>query len=525
MRKIILLWFILVPFFIFGQAISYTPKKTNTINKPFGIQITKNTQIFVEDSNALYKITANYNSTDSMTTVFRDHNFIKLCDFSIITANDTTGLDPTCLGLTIYSLSDNTIWQHSFVIDSITGDTTGCIWVDISTAKWKTNGLDLYYTAGNVGVGVIPNGSSKLEVKGTNNVGIKVNTTIGNASEINTTTGVAVKAGSVNGVTIQAEATGNGGAGNFSANYGNGLYSTSVYGYAAWLAGRVMVTDTLWVNGKIYAPHVATASTSDSIFGRDISGEVVLIPRSSGSGVITDSVPFVYNEPRHTIYPRDYSTARVTIGDNVTTADVNRKLHVAGSQYIQDTLFFGNYGDAIWTENEASFHMNNDLHIYGGLYTNFLYLSVLSDAAAPDSLLTIADGFVNRSSTTIFKDSIYRYSAYSSGNNNVEVLATMTGITATKSGGDITFTIPAHIRLISAKIRVESLSSVVCYLGTSDMANSSMANRWMPIVQAWREDTGVQLMGMTTSMSLTDFTKFTINGLIPTTICQIRLIF
>lgn len=122
-------------------------------------------------------------------------------------------------------------------------------------------------------------------------------------------------------------------------------------------------------------------------------------------------------------------------------------------------------------------------------------------------------------------DSLYRYSAYSSGNNNVEVLATGLGITATKSSGTITITIPANIRIVSAKLRVETLSSLICLVVGTDMTNTSMANRWIPNASAWREDTGQQLMGSTTLMDLTNFNKFTVNGLISTTICQIKLTF
>lgn len=52
---------------------------------------------------------------------------------------DTTGLDPDCEGLTIYSLRDSTMWEHRPIIDSISGDTIGCEWVDISTSPTIPN--------------------------------------------------------------------------------------------------------------------------------------------------------------------------------------------------------------------------------------------------------------------------------------------------------------------------------------------------------------------------------------------------
>ena len=122
---------------------------------------------------------------------------------------------------------------------------------------------------------------------------------------------------------------------------------------------------------------------------------------------------------------------------------------------------------------------------------------------------------------------IQRYSAYSSGSNNVEVLADSTGITAAFTGAtEITFSIPAGVKLISAKIRLGTGYSILtCIMGTSDMANTSAINRWMPIVQGWREDTGISLGGLTTRMDPITHTKFTVNGITSTSACQIRLVF
>lgn len=122
---------------------------------------------------------------------------------------------------------------------------------------------------------------------------------------------------------------------------------------------------------------------------------------------------------------------------------------------------------------------------------------------------------------------ISRYLAYSSGNNNVEVLADGDGITASiANGNELTFTIPSGTKIISAKIRLGSgLSTLKVFLGTNDMTNGYAGDRWMPITQAWREDTGQQLMGLTTVMDLFRFDKFSINGLISTTPNLIRVSF
>ena len=156
----------------------------------------------------------------------------------------------------------------------------------------------------------------------------------------------------------------------------------------------------------------------------------------------------------------------------------------------------------------------------------------------PDSTRFITESNMNRATLeeyykkieadTVFvkntEDSLYRYAAYEAGNNIIEVLATTKEVTASlANSNEFTFTIPAGTKVLSAKIRVENLSSVVCIIGTGDMANDSMKDRWMPTVAGWREDTGQQLMGMTTLMDLSNYSKFTINGLINTTKCQIRI--
>lgn len=127
--------------------------------------------------------------------------------------------------------------------------------------------------------------------------------------------------------------------------------------------------------------------------------------------------------------------------------------------------------------------------------------------------------------TDATRDSLFRYSVYSSGNNNIEVLATKRGITASLANtNEFTFTLPTGVDLISAKIRVENFSSVVCIM-SGKLGAASMATRWMPSVSAWREDTGAALMGATSRMDLSIFSKFYITGLISTSKCQVRIVF
>jgi len=125
--------------------------------------------------------------------------------------------------------------------------------------------------------------------------------------------------------------------------------------------------------------------------------------------------------------------------------------------------------------------------------------------------------------------SVRRYIALNTGGTNVEVLGNHNGITAAiANGNELTFTIPASpagCRIISARVRFTGYTTLVVKMGTVDMVNGAFDTRWIPIVQAWREDTGAQLTGMTVSMNISTHSEFTINGLINSTYNHIRLSF
>ena len=124
---------------------------------------------------------------------------------------------------------------------------------------------------------------------------------------------------------------------------------------------------------------------------------------------------------------------------------------------------------------------------------------------------------------------VTRYLAMTDGSYNVEVLADSLGITAALANtNELTFTIPAGVHIVSAKIRYGGTSTLKVFMGTTDMGNTNTGNRWMPIVMAWREDSGGQLGGLTTTMDVLgspSYQKFTINGLINSTMNHIRISF
>ena len=122
------------------------------------------------------------------------------------------------------------------------------------------------------------------------------------------------------------------------------------------------------------------------------------------------------------------------------------------------------------------------------------------------------------------RDSMYRYSIYSSGNENIEVLASRKDVTASVVGGtDVTLTIPRGVQLMSVKMRWENRSSFTVTVVNTGGATPSMSNRWMPNLAAWREDTGAQLKAVNSIMDTSVYNKFLVNGLDNSTKCQVRL--
>lgn len=114
-------------------------------------------------------------------------------------------------------------------------------------------------------------------------------------------------------------------------------------------------------------PLFATGATTAGLTPGSNSVGATYYLNGSGSwsvpatGALYDSLSWYYKASRNSIYTR-YPLARVSIGTNATTANINRKLHIAGSQYLQDTLFFNDYGDAIWSVPDASIFTNRDFH-------------------------------------------------------------------------------------------------------------------------------------------------------------------
>jgi hypothetical protein len=111
-----------------------------------------------------------------------------------------------------------------------------------------------------------------------------------------------------------------------------------------------------------------------------------------------------------------------------------------------------------------------------------------------------------------------RYQACSTAGFEIYVLASAAGVTAsvvTVPSGVVSFTIPAGVTLVSARIRWPGVwGSWFCLdLGTSDMGNTSLANRWGCSLVAYREDTGAQILTAATQLVPTVHDQILVKGL------------
>lgn len=275
----------------------------------------------------------------------------------------------------------------------------------------------------------------------------------------------------------------------------------------------------LWVNGKIAAPTLTTAASEDSIIAWKAStGEFIAVPKSVFP---TDTSAFMHT-PSGVTHLRNINDV-VSIGAT-STNDINRRLHVDGSASIRDTVYIGDGPYITFNSDDVGLITNDNFRIDGLMKSKRVNVSELTNDGTPDSVITVQNGNFYRSALSSVN--LYRYSAYSSGSTKVEVLASGTGITAAFSAPtQLDFTIPSGVRIVSVKINITGISTLTVDMGTVDMGNSSLIDRWMPIVQVWREDTGAEQTGVTTTLITGTHDQFRVNGLNNAAGMHIRLSF
>lgn len=111
--------------------------------------------------------------------------------------------------------------------------------------------------------------------------------------------------------------------------------------------------------------------------------------------------------------------------------------------------------------------------------------------------------------------SMFRYNVMATAGEEIEVLATAEGVTATRAGTTITMNIPSGVHLLSMRARWDGNngSAFTLNMGTNDMANTGMANRWGAVFQAYNEATGALIPGASCRLSLDNAGELDVMGL------------
>lgn len=121
------------------------------------------------------------------------------------------------------------------------------------------------------------------------------------------------------------------------------------------------------------------------------------------------------------------------------------------------------------------------------------------------------------SGTTNYLDftPLLRYQAGYVANYEIQVFATGAGVTSSIVGSSITMTIPSGVRLVSMRVRWDGTASTgfTLNMGTTDMPNSSLANRWGATFWACREDTGAFLPTATCKLDSANHDQLIVAGL------------
>lgn len=166
MKKKLFLFLAFISIFLNGIAqYKEVPVRMKTITTPFIEKYYPGQLIRIADTAHIWQLTHNTLAGQSMKTVFDSGWYIQV-DFPLSSVYDTlpkyivsiqsdenqtavkypreallsgvqvvadtAGWDTLCTGLTVYSLYDNTMWEHRPRYDDL-GNQIGCEWVDVST--------------------------------------------------------------------------------------------------------------------------------------------------------------------------------------------------------------------------------------------------------------------------------------------------------------------------------------------------------------------------------------------------------
>ncbi len=192
----------------------------------------------------------------------------------------------------------------------------------------------------------------------------------------------------------------------------------------------------------------------------------------------------------------------------------------SGSVYTNANLINVDFTPANWTAAAANVesHLIGADTAMGAHVTNVANPHAVTAAqlgAAGTATVAAIDGRVTALEATT---PLYRYAAMTTSGEEIYVLATATGVTASRTDTTITVTIPAGVRLLSMRLRWDggNGSAFTLVMGTADMANTGLADRWNALFQAVNETTGALISGASCRLDVDNHDELEVMGL-PTT--------
>lgn len=122
---------------------------------------------------------------------------------------------------------------------------------------------------------------------------------------------------------------------------------------------------------------------------------------------------------------------------------------------------------------------------------------------------------------------VTRYVADSTAGEEIIVVATGAGVTASRTGSTVSFTIPGGVQLLSARIRIQGPNTAGGVLTVdSGFGAAGLADGYPATFYAWREDTGQFLAAVAsygTAAGLANEDQIAISGLNATATNCVRL--
>ena len=269
------------------------------------------------------------------------------------------------------------------------------------------------------------------------------------------------------------------------------------------LTGSIEYTNTLVVTSKklyqltvgtTYAGAAVTASvggvtstwtsvdgaTQTEYFFADNDSKIVISAGTGTNSLELDNITLKECPTGSIFVAQDVNTgnsvkARVGVyAPNITAISNNADIIKGGTFSGPITNLYGYYGDGGGLTNITATTTNVPVHD--------------QDWSTITGTPTSLSGYGITNSTG---DSMTRYFANTNAGQVVEVYATGTGITASRTNEKFYVSIPSGVRVTSMRMRVDGdyTASGVIYLqmGTNDMDNSGFATMWVPSVNCIRE--------------------------------------